>query len=94
MSTSAINNNSAYNSFFETNIASNGNNPKTSTSDTQLSTFAQLLGTSASSTASSNMTGNTSKTNSPNQMMTSLMASFKNEGIQNEGSSEDPMSIG
>ncbi len=87
MSTSAINNPS--NSYLDTTLPIS-NTPKASANDGGLSTFAQLLNSSTSSTTA----GGSSSTNSPTQMLNQLMASFKTNGIQNEGSSVDPMSIG
>ncbi len=87
MTTSPINNLSP--SYFEATLATQ--KPSDASSRTGgLSTFAQLLSTSASSNAA----GASSSTNSPNQMLNQLMTSFKNNGIQNEGSSLDPMSVG
>jgi hypothetical protein len=87
MSTSAINNFS--NSYLDTTLPSSKTS-KASANAGGLSTFAQLLSSSTSSTTA----GGSSSTNSPTQMLNQLMASFKTNGIQNEGSSVDPMSIG
>ncbi len=62
------------------NLAANG----------QLSTFAQLLTSSATSTAAEA----TSSTNSPNQMLSQLMSSFQKNGVQNQGQTLDPLAIG
>jgi hypothetical protein len=89
MTSSTINNNFS-SGYLESALPASG---RTSAPNNSLSTFAQLLGTSASSAASATATGDSSKTNSPNQMLQQLMSSFKSNGLQSEGSSFDPMSI-
>jgi hypothetical protein len=89
MTSSTINNNLS-SDYLESSLAMAG---KPSTQNNSLSTFAQLLGSAASSSASSTATGDSSKTNSPNQMLQQMMASFKSNGLQSESTSFDPMSI-
>jgi hypothetical protein len=86
MSTSPINSLSP--SYFESMLATQRSSGSPSAGG--LSTFAQLLGSSTESTTA----GGSSHTNSPNQMLNQLMASFKTAGTQNEVSGADPMSIG
>jgi hypothetical protein len=86
MSTSPINTLSP--SYFESTLATQKSAHSSSTGG--LSTFAQLVGSSTESTTA----GGSSHTNSPNQMLNQLMASFKTAGTENEGSGVDPMSIG
>jgi hypothetical protein len=92
MSTTPINNLST--GYFESSLSADPKSAKQSLAgDKSLSTFSQLLSTSASSDASGTVAGSSSKTSTPNQMLMQLMQAFQSSGIQNEGSAVDPMSI-
>jgi hypothetical protein len=81
--------NSTANSYLAAAVGTS-NSPGAACNKTQTSTFADLLSSSASSTVA----GGTSNTSSPNQMLAQLMTSFQQNGLQNEGSSIDPLSVG